>query len=243
MERVLEGICTHLVDGDLVRNIKSLRTSQDLFDDLADDESESQVAHLLRNTVHPPGYRRPTVIARPFDLAAYSNAIRYPFVVWTQSRYSNGTFGVWYGADTLETSVHETVYHWVKWLNDLTYSEEFAKPGDPVTGERRVYRVRCDALLLDLRPKVVEFPQLVDPDKYDFTQQLGLRLHREGHPGLLVRSARCHGDIAAVFREPVLSNPRDYCFLTYSGSYGGDTVVVRRDQRDEWMKIQVEISI
>jgi hypothetical protein len=241
MERILEGICTSLVDRDLARNIMSLRSSQDLFDDLADDDAESQVAHRLRDTVRPSGYRHPAVIARPFDLAAYANAIQYPFKVWSQSRFSNGSFGVWYGADTLETSVHETVYHWVKWLNELSYSEEFAKPGDPVTGERRVYSVRCDALLLDFRHKVSGFPQLVDPRSYVFTQPLGLRLQQEGHPGLLVRSARCDGDIAAVFRESVLSNPRDRCFLTYQGSYGSGTVVVRRNRRDVFMRIQVEI--
>lgn len=228
MDGIFENLRTQAISDRFMRNIKSLRESVDLFDDLTDDPDESVAAHALRDSVHPMAYTSPPAIHRPFDLADYTRAIDYPFKNWTESRYSDGTYGVWYGADTLETSISETVYHWARWLEGLSYSEDFAKPGDPVVGERKVYAVHCDALLLDLRPKVTTHPGLVDPESYRFTQPVGARLQYEGHPGLLTRSARCEGDVSAIFRPAVLMDPQAHCYLTYSGEIGRRPVVVER---------------
>ena len=230
MEPLLDGLCTAYFNGPLIRNIKSLRVSVDLFDDLAEGPDESELGNALRDSVHPDAYTMPPSIRRPFDLADYTQAISYPFKHWNESRYSNGSFGVWYGADTLQTSISETVYHWTRWLSGLSFLPDFASAGDPVTGERKVYSVHCDALLLDLRPKIASIPQLVDPDSYLYTQQLGDRLKHEGHPGLLTHSARCTGDISALFTPAVLSNPQAHCYLTYSGRIGSQEVVVERGE-------------
>ena len=95
--------------------------------------------------------------------------------------------------------------------------------------------MRCDAALVDLRPAVAHVPALVDPADYSLTQQIGARLHREGHPGLVSRSARCDGDIHAVLNPGVLSDPRQVCFLTYSTTDGG--VVVEREPGQVWMRL------
>lgn len=198
------------VHQDFVRNIASLRISEDLFDDLTPDPGEQQLAIRTELAAKPPQYQVANVtINRPFDEAAWMAAVQFPFDHWSQSRYSDGRFGVWYGADTLETSVHETAYHWLRFRADAGLDQ----PG--AVGERKVWNVRCDAALVDLRPHIKRTAELVHPSSYALTQQIGARLHREGHPGLLTRSARCTGEVCAMLNPALLSNPRALCYLTY----------------------------
>ncbi len=69
------------------------------------------------------------------------------------------------------------------------------------------------AVLIDLTGKEKKFPGLTGND-YSLTHQIGERLHREGHPGLLAPSARCRGTNLAAFTSAILSDPRHHCCLT-----------------------------
>lgn len=232
MDSILEG--ARLVDWDqaFTRNIVSLITSEDLFDDLADDAAEQQVAIEHEMATKPPFYSdRPPIIHRPFEESDWFTSIEYPFRHWTRTRYSDGTFGVWYGATDVETTVHETAHHWLRFLRD---AEGYDTPGAKI--ERRIYKVHCHSLLIDLRPLVKEHPDLVHPDDYQLTQQIGRRLHAQGPPGLLSRSARCEGDIAAVFKPDVLSNPSPRFNLGYE--WDGEVVHVARGDEHDWMVIR-----
>ena len=203
---------------DLVRNIVSIRVSQDLYDDLSSDSDHQASAIELERTTKPaPFASSQPVIDRPFEDARWNDAINYPFRHWMRSRYSDGTFGVWYGADSIETSIHETVHHW---RYGLLRDAGFNQSG--IVIERKIYHVRCDATLIDLRKKVATFPALISPDDYSLTHQVGARLHREGHPGLITKSARFPaGDVGAILNPKVLSNPRMSCFLTYRTTHTG----------------------
>ena len=216
---------------DLMRNIVSLRVSQDLFDDLSDNPADWRAAIALELATKPPMFTSAQpVLHRPFEEARWNDAIHYPFRHWMRSRYSEGGFGVGYGADSIETTVHETVHHW---RSGFLRDAGFTRPGIRV--ERKLYRVRCDAALLDLRPALAHAPALVDPADYSLTQQIGARLHREGHPGLVSRSARCDGDIHGVLNPGVLSDPRQVCFLTYFTTDTG--VAVEREPGWVWMRL------
>jgi hypothetical protein len=62
------------------------------------------------------------------------------------------TFGVWYGCSTAQTSVHETAYHWYSGLStDAGFEKE------KVIAERKLYAVACDAALVDLRMRRLQF--------------------------------------------------------------------------------------
>lgn len=75
------------VNQDVVRNIVSLRQSQDLFDDLTDDPAEWLLAQKVEAEVKPPPYRSTMpVVDRPFEDAAWFNAINWPFKNWQDSR-------------------------------------------------------------------------------------------------------------------------------------------------------------
>jgi hypothetical protein len=220
---------------DLRRNIVSLRESRNLFDDLSDDPDEQALAQQVESAAKPLQYRSPTpVIHRPFEEAEWFNAIGWPFRHWQSSRYSDGSFGAWYGAGSVEATVYETAYHWYHGL--LLDAEGYTAA--TVAIERRVYNVACDALILDLRPRVDRFPALLHETDYAFTHQVGARLRREGHPGLLAPSVRySKGLNYVVFNPAVLSRPRVNCLLTYR--LKGEHILVEKRPGTTWRRIRV----
>src|SRR5690625_302527 len=112
MTDLFDQVVNYNCDRDLFRNIVSLRDSQDLFDDLSDAPSAWTAAQTLEVASKPyPYVSLASVIDRLFEESAYYHAIRYPFRNWAPSRYSDGSYGVWYGADTFVTTIHETAYH------------------------------------------------------------------------------------------------------------------------------------
>jgi len=220
------------VQRDVIRNIVSIRESQDLFDDLTERPDAWALAQQVEAQVRPPPYRSGTpVIHRPFEDAQWFNAIAWPFQHWRASRFSDGSFGLWYGCDSAQTTVYETAYHWYRWfLQDAGFENE------PVVGERKLYTVNCAAALLDFRPVVAEFANLLHKTDYTAAQSVGARIHREGHPGLVIPSVRyAQGDNYVVMNPAVLSNPRFHCQLTYR--VDGPRIVVEKTPGKTWMVI------
>lgn len=218
----------------VIRNIVSIGVSQDLFDDLSGSPDEWELAQQVEDAVKPPPYlSRTPVIHRPFEDAEWFNAIGWPFKHWQASRFSDGSFGVWYGSDTVPTSVHETAYHWFSgFLTDAGFEKE------KVVGERKLYEVACDAALVDLRPLTATHPGLMHKTDYSFAQSVGARLHREGHPGLVTASVRHPvGQNFVVLNPNVLSNPQHHCQLTYR--LNGGRIVVEKQPGIAWIEIDV----
>jgi len=234
MDGLFNGLTTTNFKHDAHRNIVSLRESQNLYDDLTDSSQGWQAAIDLELTVKPHTYiSNQPIINRPFEESKINEAIEYPFEHWSKTRYSDGSFGVWYGTDSLETGIHETVYHWhSRLLMDAGWHKL-----DNVFIERKVFLVRCDALLLDFIPKLKIYPALIDSSDYHFTQQVGARIHHEGHPGLISNSARCEGVIYAIFNQRVLTDPRHLCYLNYQTQSG--SVIIEREPGIELLKIPI----
>lgn len=227
-----EALITQAVDfhGDLVRNIKGIRRSQALFDDLSADPGDQAVAIAAELTTRVPSAA--PMITRPFD---YGTVITYPFVPhnWHATRYADGlAYGAWYGSLELETTVYETVYHWHRFVMD-----SFASEDREIVGERRVLGVRCNAILIDLRGKERREPRLTDRRNYGFTQALGRYLKQQSQNGLLAPSARSAGANAVILRPAALSDVRDACFLTYRMRPNEDAVTVERSPGTLWLRI------
>ena len=127
------------------------------------------------------------------------------------------------GALEVETTVYETAHHWRRFLLD-----SYGELDRVIVTDRRICDVRCDALLIDLRGKHTEFPDLIRRDSYTFTHQVGRIVHEQDLSGLLVKSARCDGINAAVFRAERLSNVREKLFATYKVNVVRDTFVAER---------------
>ena len=222
------------VHRDVARNIVSLRKSQDLFDDLTADPAAWRLAQKVEDEVKPPLYHsRTPIIDRPFEDADWFNAITWPFRNWQSSRFSDGTFGIWYGSESVQTTVYESAYHWYHGLlSHAGYDREV------VIAERQVYSVACDAALLDLRKAADEHTDLLHRSDYGFCHSVGARIHREGHPGLLTRSVRRpDGENVAIFNPEVLSSPRHNCKLTYR--LQGEQIVVEKQPSVPWMTLDV----
>jgi hypothetical protein len=135
----------------------------------------------------------------------------------------------------VETTVYETVHHWrYSFLADAGFDDLVTRgTRDSITGERKMYWVRYDAALLDLRARAAEYPDLVHPTRYHFTQQIGARLHRESHPGFVTPSARCEGENYGGLNRNVLSSPPCLLFPEVPADPGG--VVVEREAGQTWM--------
>ncbi len=233
MDQLFKNLKVTDVHTDAFRNIVSIHVSQNLFDDLSASPADWVQAQWIEDKVKPFAYQSNTpVISRPFEDAHWCNAIEWPYKHWQASRFSDGSFGVWYGCDSVETSVYETVHHWVNgFLKDAGFENE------NVIAERKLYTVACEAALLDFRPHASKYPGLVHQSDYSYTHAIGARLHREGHPGLVAASARhALGYNYVILNPNVLSNPRPHCQLRYQ--FEGNRIRVEKQIGLTWMEIE-----
>lgn len=229
----LDGLALVRIDRPLFRNVVTARVSQDLFDDLSDEPAAWQAAISLEVASKPWPYEsRQPVVDRPFEEAEFLSAVMYPFEPghWSASRFSRGDFGVWYGSKDMDTTIHETVYHWRQGLLADAGWDDL----DGVAMERRMHRVNCATHLIDLTNQVERWPDLRSND-YAFCHDIGNQVHEEGHPGLWTCSARCEGSNAALFTPKPLSAPGTVCFLTYVIEGAG--VSVYRDQQERYLRL------
>ncbi|MBW2482796.1 MAG: RES family NAD+ phosphorylase [Deltaproteobacteria bacterium] len=214
------------------RNITTLRESEDLFDDLSDgDAAASAIAAEAEMRMKDHAVvREPQIIQRGFQYTR--SIIDYPFKSepCLSTRFGDGTYGVWYGSIEMKTTVFETCFHMIR--------AELAVEGldEVIVRDRAVYRVKCSAILIDLRGKQASFPKLVEND-YGFTQQIGRRINREGHPGLLAPSARYNGTNVIIFNPDVLSDPRLHCYLTYYFDPQTLEIKVERTVDRTWLRV------
>jgi len=212
------------------RNIATVITSEDLLDDLSEDPAARACGEALVAQQRQGDDHYAHVIGRPFTYGVpmapdtVCSAIR--------SRFSDGTkFGVWYGSLAIITTVYETIFHWVQFLTDAGMETETA------IAERRVFKVRASGILVDLRGKEKEFPDLVSV-RYDLTHRLGDYLYRAGQRGLLVQSARdADGTNIATFTPDILSDPRHQLYMSYMLQNGVVRISLDAYPAGRWLSI------
>ncbi|MCS5710141.1 RES domain-containing protein [Candidatus Berkiella aquae] len=217
------------VNEDVKRNIPSLRISEDLFDDLYDDNDYKAVAIAAESRVKQDC--APDFIQRGFH---YTTSVLFPFDSenYQRTRYSDGSFGCWYGSMELDTTIYETAFHNLK--NELNV--EGIK--EVIIRERAIYNIFCEGILLDFRELQNHFPKLIHDD-YSYTQQIGRHLATQGHPGLLAPSARKPGGVnVVVFNSQILSNPRVSQYLTYYIDPINQTVRVEKKPNELYLMIK-----
>lgn len=206
---------------EVYRNIIGIYPGFDEFDDLSSDANTKKYAHQL---------------TKAFDkLDAHYHAIDYIFKQsnWMSTRYGTGDYPVWYASMDLMTSFYETLYHWRR-----VYLEkpDFKAISQTVKTVRSVYVVECHAALIDLRNKVKEYPELVHPDtaSYEITQKWGVRMHKEGYPGLLTPSARkSEGENVVVFKNTILTNAKHYQDYLYEYNMINKNEIVKSSHTNE----------
>ena len=140
------------------------------------------------------------------------------------SRFSDGSYGVYYAGMTLETAIKETTHH----------REAFMRATNQPRMEldQRVYIADLDAALHDIRGRRGELPGLYDAESYGAAQSFARALREAGSSGVVYDSVRHEGgECAAVFRPRALSHCRQEKHLCYVW----DGMRVREVYQKRWL--------
>jgi hypothetical protein len=124
------------------------------------------------------------------------------------SRFADDTFGAFYAAASLATSIAETRYHRELFLRA---THERAMEVD-----MRSYLCDVAASFHDIRGKRDRMPDIYDPDSYVASQELARALKLAGSNGIAFDSVRhAGGQCLAIYRPRLIQNLRQGAHLRY----------------------------
>jgi len=125
------------------------------------------------------------------------------------TRFTNGHFGAYYAAESIDTAIAETRFHRENFLR--------ATSQPAIELEMRCYLadIACD--LHDLRARRMAMPEVYDPASYAASQKLGVELRDAGSNGIAFDSVRRNGgECVAIFRPRLVQNVRQGVHLRYA---------------------------
>jgi hypothetical protein len=182
-----------------------------IFDDLALDADELQIAFLLESATND----RLAVLSRRLPLLPEGEIVQGPGATMvmaaflhadeTGGRFTDGRLGAWYAALDVETAIAETVYHSTRRL-------KLSEGAFPSSIQLRELVAGIDCALVDLRGLQKARPELYDPDNYSASRQFGIDLRwpkqGEGGNGIVYDSVRRNGGInVCIYRPSLISLP------------------------------------
>jgi hypothetical protein len=127
------------------------------------------------------------------------------------SRFTDGSYGVYYAAKTIETAVAETRFHRSRFLA--------ATREPPIEIDMRSYASDIDADLHTIAGLQATLPDIYapDPDMYGPAQAFARSLRDTGSNGIVYSSVRYPGgECIAVFRPAVMQpvvQGKHYCYV------------------------------
>src|SRR5688572_29120969 len=129
------------------------------------------------------------------------------------TRFTDGRFGAYYAAESIDTAIAETRFHRENFLR--------ATSQPPVELEMRCYLADVACELHDLRGRRTQLPDVYDPTSYTASQKLGRELRESGSNGVAFDSVRrAGGECVAVYRPRLVSNVRQGVHLRYAWDGG-----------------------
>ena len=124
------------------------------------------------------------------------------------SRFSDGSYGVFYCARTRDTAIAETRHHSALFMH--------ATREPPMRLQMRLYTVQARGEATDLREASKRDPRIVDPDDYSHTQAIGRSLRAAGALGIVYPSVRHPGgECLAALRTGIVKNCLHAAYLEY----------------------------
>ena len=124
------------------------------------------------------------------------------------SRFSDGSYGVFYCAAEKLTAIVETRHHQARFMA--------ATRERPMRLAMRLYSVQAHGEVVDLAPACAADPRLVDPDDYHAAQALARSLRRAGAAGCVYPSVRHPGgSCLAAFSPRLLDACLHSAYLEY----------------------------
>ncbi len=115
------------------------------------------------------------------------------------SRFSDGSYGVFYAAKERATAVEETRCHHARFLA-ATQQPALHLP-------MRLYHVPIQASLHDVRPRQVAFEALHEAQDYSAARAFGARMRTAGSAGVVYRSVRHAGGQCVGLFKPRAAGP------------------------------------
>jgi len=136
--------------------------------------------------------------------------IMAPFAYLNPSRFSDGTFGVYYAALDEDTAIHEVAFH------RAIFMSRTQEP--PSVLEEQILCAGISGDLVDIRGGQAARPELyvADPDAYGAAQAFGAGLRGAGETGIAYSSVRrAGGECVGLFRPRAVANCRQIRPLRY----------------------------
>lgn len=136
------------------------------------------------------------------------------------SRFSDGSFGVYYAGDSVEVALFETIYH----------HGQFMAATDEAAGWTSDFRELVGSVDADLHDVIdkSKFPSLYEPEDYSASQALAISLRTGDSDGLVYQSVRYpEGMAIALFWPDVAGIPTQGKHFSYY--WDGATVSQIRD--------------
>jgi hypothetical protein len=146
------------------------------------------------------------------------------------SRFSDGTYGIYYAGREFETALRDTAWHFARIAADSADGHRYE--------DMRVLVGRIETRMHDvgtLPPP--EQALLLDPDSYAASQRFGARLREQVSNGIVYPSVRHHGGrCVGAFRPRAVGLPMQTKHLQYH--YDGMRVVEYFDyERASWIAL------
>ncbi|WJF91698.1 RES family NAD+ phosphorylase [Paraburkholderia bonniea] len=140
------------------------------------------------------------------------------------SRFSDGSYGVFYCARSRATAVTETRYHASRFLA--------ATQEAPLRQQMRLYTVEVGGHVVDLRNDATQDPAIFAPDSYAQSQPLGQAARMAGAPGIAYPSVRDPaGECLAAFKTTLLRACHHAAYLEYN--WNGHAIDIVFELRQE----------
>jgi hypothetical protein len=184
-----------------------------LFERLTDDPAEWETLAEIESLTNP----RVRDEIGEIRLVPAAERVSGPGASWVMasfthvnphgSRFSDGSYGVYYAARELGTAIAETVFHLGRF---------YAATADPPHAETmRVLIGKLDSSFHDLRGDTVWAPAL-DPEDYTASRALGRHLRQAGSNGIVYPSVRlAGGQCIGAFRPKAVRLPIQARHLQY----------------------------
>ncbi|MCG8317268.1 MAG: RES family NAD+ phosphorylase [Pseudomonadales bacterium] len=153
------------------------------------------------------------------------------------SRFTDGSFGIYYAGLSLETAIWETIFHRERFF--------LATQEPPCEIDMRSYHGTIAKPLVDARGD--NYQHLLDsnPDNYAVSQSFGLEIRTKEHWGILYPSVRHEGgECIAALRPPAISIPVQGAHLSYhwNGKFI-DAVYEKKSLKLEFGKSKPQVVI
>lgn len=131
------------------------------------------------------------------------------------SRFSDGSYGIFYCARTRDIAIAETRHHSTHFM---------AATQEPsMRLQMRLFTVEAKGKTADLRKASQAEPRIVDPDDYSHAQGIGRQLRADGTQGILYPSVRYPGgECLAALRTGIVKNCLHAAYLEYN--WNGRTI-------------------